>query len=1039
MDIRNPFTLLRDITKKNPVITSDVLDKGVLSQKEKELIRSVGITFSQLQQDLQEDVNVTWDRQRYTTQLNRSLDHALIAAAVRLYSTAACLTGSTKIPLLSGETKTIQEIVQNFNSGKEMWVYSCTSEGVPLPAKLLNAVKQSHKPKTFRIWLDNGKYVEASDNHRFIKRNGSLCRADELNVGDSLMPFHRNSSAKKWKGYEQVWDVKKKKWVSTYKVVASHSSDIDLKEHNKGKNLFKDKKDFLVVHHVDFDKKNNSPKNLKIMTSEEHHKLHIDSLKERWQDPEWHDMMSQKSKESHNTEEYIQKCTGNNHPNWIPLEERVCSRAECNNKYKVKPSSKRKYCSHKCSTLDNRKIKVFITRTCECGDCNEQFKTQIWPDVSNTNQKFFPHHNKRVNREIRHCLLCGEKFECKSNSTKRYCSSSCSNYDRAVPKEIRVCDNENCSNTFEVRVKDTKHFCSSKCANTCEETNRVRGDRISITKRSLIPSNNHKITKIEYIGEKVVYDIEVEGSHLFGLDCGIYIHNTTMSPIHNASVWITSKSSKYQKLLSDLLDDIGIEEKIYDWAWTVAAFGDLFVEINGLPNLGIVSINDDKNPIEISRIEHNGILVGFYNTPMGHTDTSEQKIIEPWKYVHLRLLGAKRNRPAWGDPSYAEYKTMSLMLGHNTRQATSRYGASLLLDALPTYRRLRMAEDSVLLARMTRGILRYMYLLSVNSTNSEMLGELIDQIANQLKRARAINTSDANPNFQSKENPFGVTEDLFLPLPDNTDLRIEEIGGSPDIRWIVDVEELKQQLACALSTPLSLLGGYVDEATGALGSEAIEKLDIGFARNARRLQRALKMGIKRMCQIHLAYQNLDPDPAMFEVNMASPSTAEEKSLQDTLDTGTDVIDKFMTMMETIDPEMDKKEIFNYLNQKILKFEDFDLDQFRTKTVEHLGEKKEKEEKEYTRYPIYDTDLLSYLPLHPIKLEEGKVKNPDINERSIRLFQNRWEGNWIKEYKDAVVFEEESNDEKKHERQMSLAEEESKRKQQSEEAELYNPI
>jgi hypothetical protein len=519
---------------------------------------------------------------------------------------------------------------------------------------------------------------------------------------------------------------------------------------------------------------------------------------------------------------------------------------------------------------------------------------------------------------------------------------------------------------------------------------------------------------------------------------------TGLSPIHNASVWVTSKVPKYQKLLNNLLDDIGIEEKIYDWAWTVAAFGDLFVEANGLPNLGIVSIRDDRNPVEICRVEHEGILVGFYETPMGHTSNAERKLIEPWKYVHLRLLGAKRSRPSFGDPSYTEFKTMSLMLGHDTRQATSRYGCSLILDALPTYRRLRMSEDSLMLARLTRGPLHYLWKLKVDSNNAEMLGELIDQIANVLKRARAVNTNSANPNFESRESPFAVSEDLFLPLPDTGDLVREEFGGSPDIHWIVDIDELKQQLACALSTPLSLLGGYTAEASGSLGSEAIEQLDIGFARNARRLQRALITGIKRLCQIHLAWQNMDPDPSLFEVHMNNPSTAEEKMLQENLDTGTDTIQKFLDMVGTIDPNANKKEIFKYLNQKILKFEDFDLDDYQSGKAVNLGERKETALAE--RYPIGNMDLISYLPLHIVKLKEGKDKGkekpPELKENSLRIFHNKWESHWYNTYGQVVVSE---GDEKKVGRQLTLQEEEDRkrrseeedRKRRSEEEDLYN--
>jgi len=274
-----------------------------------------------------------------------------------------------------------------------------------------------------------------------------------------------------------------------------------------------------------------------------------------------------------------------------------------------------------------------------------------------------------------------------------------------------------------------------------------------------------------------------------------------------------------------------------------------------------------------------------------------------------------------------------------------------------------MAEDSLLLARLTRGIVRYIWKLKVDSQNQEAVGELIDQYAQVLKRARALDTSASSPNYDSKSNPMSVIEDLFIPVwGDCGDLTVEEVGGKADIRWIVDIEELRNQLACAVRCPLSLLGGWVKDATGALGSESIEKLDVRFARSSRRLQRALKNGITRLCQIHLAYQNMDPDSALFEVNMSETSSAEEEALKDALDTGVDVVQKILDMLEGVE-NIDKVEVINYLNQKILKLEDFELDNFM-KAVgieESLIVKDRKRRNKNRIIPVYNKDVLSYLP------------------------------------------------------------------------------
>jgi len=407
---------------------------------------------------------------------------------------------------------------------------------------------------------------------------------------------------------------------------------------------------------------------------------------------------------------------------------------------------------------------------------------------------------------------------------------------------------------------------------------------------------------------------------------------TNYNVLQNSTVWITSKSKKYQTELTKFLNRIGVEEKIFDWTWTTAAYGDLFIKVEAEPSLGIISIDDSEHPIGLSRIDYRGALIGFYRTPMGYSADS-QSLIPPWDYVHFRLLGAKRKRPLNDDPTNSEFRDIRL-LSPDPRRVNANYGTSLLLNGLSAYKRLRMAEDSLLLARLTRGVLRYIYKVKVDSRNMEAVNEILDEVTTTLKQARAMNISSADPNFDSKFDPVSATEDIILPVwGDVGDVAIDKVGGEVDIRWIVDIEELRNQCASAIRTPLTLLGGYVDEATGNLGSSAINSLDIRFARSARRLQRAVKEGIKRLCQIHLSYMGMDPDSELFDVNMSETSSAEEEELKSALDTGTDVISKFMDMLDHLGKvEVDKLGILGELSAKILKLGDLDLEQY----IKHKG-------------------------------------------------------------------------------------------------------
>lgn len=409
-------------------------------------------------------------------------------------------------------------------------------------------------------------------------------------------------------------------------------------------------------------------------------------------------------------------------------------------------------------------------------------------------------------------------------------------------------------------------------------------------------------------------------------------YSTPFNPISQKTVWIQSKDSKYQAVLSRMLEEIDIEEKIFDWAYQVAAFGDLFVKIDGHPGLGIVSLEDGLHPSVVNRLDCDGILLGFYESdPQGTGSISEQEVqlIYPWTYVHFRLLGAVKRRIASSDPSYTEMRAVYLM-GNQTRVLSTRYGTSLLFNALPAYKRLRMVEDALYLSRLTRGIQRIIYKIKVEPNNPDASAQLIQEYMNILKHARAVNLTLGQENLEQRFGMPSMMEDLFVPVfGDAGDVTLERIGGEPDIKWIADIEEFRNQLACALRVPLQLLGGYVQEASGQLGSEALEQLDIRFARAARRLQRALKNGIKKMCQIHLAYLGMDPDPRLFDVVLGENSSAEETHLREALDSSLDAISKFYDLLDRLDVNVDKVKVQEYFNSKLLKMSDFELSSYVT--------------------------------------------------------------------------------------------------------------
>lgn len=385
----------------------------------------------------------------------------------------------------------------------------------------------------------------------------------------------------------------------------------------------------------------------------------------------------------------------------------------------------------------------------------------------------------------------------------------------------------------------------------------------------------------------------------------------------NATIWATSKSKSYQDALDDLFETVNFEERVFDWGVQTTKLGDHFVKIETEPGVGVVSITDDIHPGDIGRLENRGVLLGFYERVASGTES--RQILPPWAYVHFRCLGAKKNR-------LLNCGSLSVTYNSNPTQtafqglSTNIYGMSLIGNAIPVYKRLRLVEDSLLMSRLSKGVLRYLYKVSVKSTNPEAVKNLIDSYKVLLKRARSIDPRRGSESLTESVDLTDALTDLVIPVfGDNTnDLKVEPLGGQTDIKWIEDVKELRDQLACALRAPLSLLGGYGDEQPSSIGRSSAELQDVRFSRAARRVQRALLGGVNRICQIHMACRGLDPDPSNWELFMGESVTEEEVASSNAMKEVIQNARDMNSLFDELGVGVDKKRLSEYLLTQLVR-------------------------------------------------------------------------------------------------------------------------
>ena len=186
-----------------------------------------------------------------------------------------CFALDTKIPLLDSRTLNILEIEKELSEGKELWAYSCNPQtGSIEPGLITWAGTTRINTQVMKITLDNGESVTCTPDHKFPLPDGVKVEAKDLIIGQSMIPLYREKkfiSKNKKLDYEKIFDNEEKKWKFTHRMVRDWLKDNEILESY----IFEiDKSDKNVCHHKDYNRHNNSPRNLVMMSWKDHSLLH---------------------------------------------------------------------------------------------------------------------------------------------------------------------------------------------------------------------------------------------------------------------------------------------------------------------------------------------------------------------------------------------------------------------------------------------------------------------------------------------------------------------------------------------------------------------------------------------------------------------------------------------------------------------------------------------------------------------------------------------------------------------------------------------
>ncbi len=162
-------------------------------------------------------------------------------------SYARCFRGDTRVALVDGTSRSLEELAIRSEQGEMFWGYSVGQHG-RIIVSLLDQPRYIGRDALVEVLLDNGERIFCTPDHEFMLRDGRMLPAYRLQGEDSLMPLYRDV----FRGYEMVYQP-----LTGYLYPTHRLAD----EWNIRNDIYRDVAD-THRHHIDHNRMNNMPWNI---------------------------------------------------------------------------------------------------------------------------------------------------------------------------------------------------------------------------------------------------------------------------------------------------------------------------------------------------------------------------------------------------------------------------------------------------------------------------------------------------------------------------------------------------------------------------------------------------------------------------------------------------------------------------------------------------------------------------------------------------------------------------------------------------------
>jgi len=346
---------------------------------------------------------------------------------------------------------------------------------------------------------------------------------------------------------------------------------------------------------------------------------------------------------------------------------------------------------------------------------------------------------------------------------------------------------------------------------------------------------------------------------------------TPVDPRTGKAFSIIAENVQIKSLADRCLERIRFEDQVGDIARDSPKYGEqirkiVYVtpdEAVGLESgvVGIVALMEVDATLIVPRIE------------FGRLDAWEVEgsglAMPPWDFWHTRLPGR------------------SAMRG---RVLHAFHGRSWLEPARPIWRALKVAEDSILLARVTRAVSQRVFNFPAEGIPPAEIPAVIQEYKRLNSRRAQVKSSGE---FAQRVNIFAYDEDLYWPQMGGATGGVQNLGGNPDIKAIEDLKYWQDLMFAAIGVPREYL--QAERSGGGILGKNLAMEDIRFARSVKKVQSSIARGLVNLIRIELSLHGYDPMEHNFEVEMGTVSFLEEQQRLEALEQATRVATSLSTL------------------------------------------------------------------------------------------------------------------------------------------------